>query len=43
MNDIKNYQIQIANYFRIPVDPVNFSVNYFNKASTKGNKLIDLR
>jgi hypothetical protein len=31
MNDIKNYQIEIANYFRNPVDAVNFGVDYFVK------------
>jgi len=36
MNDIKTYQIQIANYFRIPVDPLNFSVNYNKKEHNKG-------
>jgi len=29
MNDIKTYQIEIANFFRNPVDPVNFGVHYY--------------
>lgn len=29
MNDIKTYQIKIANYFRINVDHINFGVNYY--------------
>ena len=31
LNDIKDYQIQIANFFRIPVDKVNFCFNYYTK------------
>lgn len=31
MNDIKKYQIKIANYFRINVDDINFGVDYYIK------------
>jgi len=34
-NDIKNYQIEIANYFRIPVDPINFGMYTYKKESVK--------
>ena len=34
-NDIKNYQIEIGNYFGIPVDPINFGMYYTKKESTK--------
>lgn len=37
MNDIKHYQIKIANFFRVNVDPVNFGVEYYMKDSTKSN------
>ena len=35
MNDIKNYQIKIANFFRIKVDHVNFGVDYYIKSNTE--------
>ena len=31
LNDIKNYQIEIANLFRIPVDNINFCFNCYEK------------
>jgi hypothetical protein len=31
MNDIKNYQIEIANFFRNPVDAINFGLDYYAK------------
>ena len=31
LNDIKNHQIEIANYFRNPVDKVNFGFGYYTK------------
>ncbi len=31
LNDIKNYQIEIANLFRNPVDKVNFGFGYYTK------------
>jgi hypothetical protein len=34
-NNIKNCQIEIANYFRIPVDPINFGMYYYKKQSNK--------
>lgn len=39
MNDIKNYQIEIANFFRNPVDPVNFGVHYYMKDKNNDNLL----
>lgn len=35
MNDIKNYQIKIANFFRVNVDHINFGVDYFNRPSVE--------
>ncbi len=35
MNDIKNHQIEIANFFRNPVDPVNFGMDYYAKEICK--------
>lgn len=35
MNDIKTYQIEIANYFRNPVDQINFGLDYYNKEKEK--------
>jgi hypothetical protein len=37
-NDIKNYQIEIANYFRIPVDPVNFSKDIEKKPNQQNKE-----
>jgi hypothetical protein len=34
-NDIKNYQIDIANFFRMPVDPINFSKDIEKKPNQK--------
>jgi hypothetical protein len=31
LNDIKDYQIELANLMRIPVDKVNFCFNYYKK------------
>ena len=43
LNDIKDYQIEIANLFRIPVDKINFCFNYYkhikeDKSKVKLNK-----
>lgn len=40
MNDIKNCQIDIANFFRNPVDPVNFGLDYYSKKVDKNDKNI---
>ena len=34
-NDIKNYQIEIGNYFGIPVNPINFGMCYTKKHASK--------
>lgn len=31
MNEVKNSQIEIANYFRVPVDHVNFGIEIYSK------------
>lgn len=36
-NDIKHYQIKLANFFRINVDSVNFGVDYLKKDNDKNN------
>ena len=42
MHDIKTYQIEIANYFRNPVDPVNFGLEYYVKESKKNSEFNNL-
>ena len=39
LNDIKNYQIEIANIFRNPVDKVNFGFNFYQKEKPKTGKI----
>ena len=39
LNDIKNYQIEIANLFRNPVDKVNFAFGYYAKIKNDENKV----
>ena len=39
LNDIKNYQIEIANLFRNPVDKVNFGFGFYTKEITYENKV----
>ena len=39
LNDIKNYQIEIANLFRNPVDKVNFGFGYYTKEINYENKV----
>jgi hypothetical protein len=41
MDDIKNYQIEIANFFRNPVDPVNFGLEYYSKKKTQPDSFLD--
>jgi len=38
-HDIKNYQIEIANFFRNPVDPINFGMYYYLDDKNKENSL----
>ena len=39
LNDIKDYQIQIANLFRIPVDNINFCFNFYTKSKEDKTKV----
>ena len=39
LNDIKDYQIDIANFFRIPVDRINFCFNYYNQVKEDKTKV----
>lgn len=39
LNDIKNYQIKIANIFCNPVNEVNFGFGFYNKPGQKSKKL----
>ena len=39
LNDIKNYQIEIANLFRNPVDKVNFGFGFYTKEISFENKV----
>ena len=39
LNDIKNYQIEIGNIFRNPVDKVNFGFNFYSKKKPKTGKI----
>ena len=39
LNDIKNYQIEIANLFRNPVDKVNFGFGFYTKEINDENKV----
>ena len=39
LNDIKDYQIEIANLFRIPVDRVNFCFNYYTEIKEDKTKV----
>ena len=39
LNDIKNYQIEIANLFRNPVDKVNFGFGFYTKEINYENKV----
>ena len=38
-HDIKTYQIEIANFFRNPVDPINFGMHYYLDDKNKENPL----
>ena len=39
LNDIKEYQIEIANLFRIPVDRINFCFNYYTQVKEDKTKV----
>ena len=39
LNDIKDYQIEIANLFRIPVDRINFCFNYYTEIKEDKTKV----
>ena len=39
LNDIKDYQIEIANLFRIPVDKINFCFNYYRQIKEDKSKV----
>ena len=39
LNDIKDYQIDIANFFRIPVDRINFCFNYYTQVKEDKTKV----
>ena len=39
LNDIKDYQIEIANFFRIPVDKINFCFNYYTQIKEDKTKV----
>ena len=39
LNDIKEYQIEIANLFRIPVDRINFCFNYYTQIKEDKTKV----
>ena len=39
LNDIKDYQIEIANLFRIPVDKINFCFNYYTQIKEDKSKV----
>ena len=39
LNDIKDYQIEIANLFRIPVDKINFCFNCYEKEKDEISKV----
>ena len=39
LNDIKNYQIEIANLFRNPVNKVNFGFGFYTKEISYENKI----
>ena len=39
LNDIKDYQIEIANFFRIPVDKINFCFNYYTEIKEDKTKI----
>lgn len=38
MNDVKNCQISIANFFKVPVDPINFGVEIYAKDNCQEKK-----
>ena len=39
LNDIKDYQIEIANLFKIPVDRINFCFNYYTQIKEDKSKI----
>ena len=39
LNDIKDYQIEIANLFKIPVDTINFCFNYYTQIKEDKSKI----
>jgi len=39
MNEVKNNQIEIANYFKIPVDHVNFGVEIYSKTKNQEKQI----
>jgi hypothetical protein len=39
LNDIKDYQIEIANLFKIPVDRINFCFNYYTQIKEDKTKV----
>ena len=39
LNDIKEYQIEIANLFKIPVDRINFCFNYYTQIKEDKSKV----
>ena len=39
LNEIKDFQIEIANFFRIPVDKVNFCFNYYTELKEDKTKV----
>jgi LMBR1 domain-containing protein 1 len=39
LNDIKDYQIEIANLFKIPVDKINFCFNYYTQIKEDKSKV----
>ena len=39
LNDIKDYQIEIANLFKIPVDRINFCFNYYTQIKEDKSKV----
>ena len=39
LNDIKDFQIEIANLFRIPVDKINFCFNYYTQIKEDKSKV----
>jgi hypothetical protein len=41
MDDIKKFQIEIANFFRNPVDPVNFGLEYYSKKKPQSHSFLE--